>query len=334
MARFVSEGIVEVIDVFENISLLAFLVIVSQPSVYGCQLVVPTASPLSMAMGAPTALPPSSVAPMGSVPVSIPLSDAAAAAWVARAPETRPDNFTPNHTVPTSSQLSVLTSPRELDPAWGKAALTRVTGSFTGSTDEIIQWAAAKWGFPADMVRAIAVDESHWNQHDLGDAGHGVSLGLVQVKSSDYPGTCPGGPNATSLSDPALTATSCLSNNDTAFDVDYKLYIQRGCQDGHNVWYRNEVPSKGKPAYKANQQNDPWGCVGAWFSGNWEDSGSLLYQARVQQILAARTWAQVGFWCLRPRQRGRKKSEQPGNELIDRVVKEMLQRQYEIWRRR
>ena len=34
----------------------------------------------------------------------------------------------------------------------------RITGNFTGTTDEIIQWAACKWGWSDNVVRAQAVD--------------------------------------------------------------------------------------------------------------------------------------------------------------------------------
>ena len=38
----------------------------------------------------------------------------------------------------------------------------RVTGNFTGTTDEIIQWAACKWGIDEDIVRAQMAKESWW----------------------------------------------------------------------------------------------------------------------------------------------------------------------------
>ena len=37
------------------------------------------------------------------------------------------------------------------------------------STDELIQWAAHKWGIPEDWLRAEFVQESYWNQWQLGD---------------------------------------------------------------------------------------------------------------------------------------------------------------------
>ena len=45
----------------------------------------------------------------------------------------------------------------------------RATGNFTGSTDDIIQWAACKWGFDEDTLRAQVAKESYWTQTNLGD---------------------------------------------------------------------------------------------------------------------------------------------------------------------
>jgi soluble lytic murein transglycosylase-like protein len=35
-----------------------------------------------------------------------------------------------------------------------------VTGNFRGTTDEIIRWAAWKWGIDEDLLRAVAARES------------------------------------------------------------------------------------------------------------------------------------------------------------------------------
>ena len=41
--------------------------------------------------------------------------------------------------------------------------LDRVTGDFSGTTDEILQWTACKWGIDLDIVRAQAAKESYWH---------------------------------------------------------------------------------------------------------------------------------------------------------------------------
>ena len=56
----------------------------------------------------------------------------------------------------------------------------RVTGNFTGTTDEIIQWAACKWGFDEDLIRAQTAKESWWFQSSVGD--NGESFGLMQMR--------------------------------------------------------------------------------------------------------------------------------------------------------
>ncbi|MBA2575194.1 MAG: hypothetical protein H0V05_00880 [Euzebyaceae bacterium] len=82
-----------------------------------------------------------------------------------------------------------------VDSRWNTQIMPRVTGNFTGTTDEIIQWAACKWGFDEDIVRAVAVGESSWRMSQLGDyrddpakcaPGYGTpcptSFGMMQVK--------------------------------------------------------------------------------------------------------------------------------------------------------
>jgi hypothetical protein len=55
-----------------------------------------------------------------------------------------------------------------------------VTGHFTGTTDEVIQWAARKWGLKPDLLRAVATVESWWRMSTVGD--NGDSFGLFQVR--------------------------------------------------------------------------------------------------------------------------------------------------------
>jgi autotransporter family porin len=103
--------------------------------------------------------------------------------------EPRPDNYPANETVPTAAQLSQVGTLSFLD-SHGNGLLAKATGNYTGTTDEILQWAANKWGFDPDITRANAVTETHWHQYDIGDIGNGVSLGILQVKSADFTGTC------------------------------------------------------------------------------------------------------------------------------------------------
>jgi len=140
----------------------------------------------------------------------------------------------------------------------------RVDGAFAGTTDEIIQWAACKWGFDVDIVRAVAMRESRWRQAQVGDGGE--SFGILQVKRSVHEGTFP------------------AARDSTAFNVDYALAWRRACYDGDFIWLNGAGKRGGYAA------GDEWGCVGTWFSGDWRDQGAQDYIARVQDHLAQRSW--------------------------------------------
>jgi hypothetical protein len=147
----------------------------------------------------------------------------------------------------------------------------RVTGDFVGTTDEIIQWAACKWGLDADTVRAQAMPESHWLQSHLGDCRPGqltqpetggcASVGIMQVKGADVP--------------PTNAHTYPYALVSTAFNVDYALAVRRACFEGRLTWLNspNVQIENGRP-YAGG---DEWGCIGFWFSGRWYDAESQVY---------------------------------------------------------
>ena len=80
-------------------------------------------------------------------------TEAQCAARVRPAAEIRPQNATFNATT----------------GARPHAEKPRVTGNFTGTTDEILQWAACKWGIDEDLVRAQIARESWWKHDSRGD---------------------------------------------------------------------------------------------------------------------------------------------------------------------
>jgi hypothetical protein len=138
--------------------------------------------------GSFTTLPPGSALP----------SDAECTARVQRSAwEPRPENSTAN-------QTNVYAQGYRLHGSYlaqyGAGYEDRVTGNFTGTTDEIFQWAACKWGFALDMVRAQAVQESSWRQSQLGDClggtvleTHGCqSVGILQIRGAGIPAIHPG----------------------------------------------------------------------------------------------------------------------------------------------
>jgi len=193
------------------------------------------------------------------------LSDDEAAARVRRVPERRPGNRTANATVPTGEQLARYRGAYVPDAgaARFRALRDRVTGGFTGTTEEIIQWTAIKWGLPEDLVRAQAVDESTWHMDRVGDGGR--SFGIMQIKDEAMPGTAP------------------LSRESTAFNLDHYGFVIRAYYEAVHPWLRDA------------EAGDLWGAVGAWFSGAWDAGDARAYIDRVQSILRDRPWERPGF---------------------------------------
>lgn len=220
--------------------------------------------------------------------------DAAAAAMVHRSPiEVRPKNVRFNHTAPPRLRLQpVDPSAHAYDPRWNRYVLGRVTGKFTGTTDEILQWAAAKWGLPDDLIRTMAFLESTWNQGNYGDyvtnrrecpPGYTrvpcpVTFGIVGTKSTSWPGVFP------------------WNRDSTAAAVDVLGAWLRGCYEGW-VWWLRDHGNRSRGTYAAR---DIWGCVGAWYSGDWHD-GSVStvsgegYIAKAKKAYAEKPWLRPGF---------------------------------------
>jgi hypothetical protein len=145
--------------------------------------------------------------------------------------------------------------------------LRRVNGRFTGTTDEILQWASCKWGFDEETVRAVAAVESWWNQHAVGDRGE--SVGLFQVRclwGRFHVAACP---------------SSRLSS---AYNADYALAFRRACYEGlFWFWFPSD------PAQK-KMRGDVWGCIGMWFSGRYRDDRAEEYVARVRAYATEKPW--------------------------------------------
>jgi hypothetical protein len=197
-----------------------------------------------------------------------PLSDAAAAAKVHRSSwEPRPGNATATHRVPTAGQLQAFR--RQSEQPYSRW----VTGRFRGTTDEVIQWAAAKWGLSPNLVRAVAAIETWWRMSHVGD--NGDSFGLFQVRR---PYHCRG------------TIVCGLFRHDAALNADYWGSIIRSYYDGKQTWL-NTVSGNGA-RYAAG---DLWGSIGAWFSGRWHDGGAEAYVVAVKDYMAKRIWRTRDF---------------------------------------
>ena len=230
----------------------------------------PTSTPQPTARSAKyTTLPPSATLPTDQQCASEASSDP----W-----EPRPDNRAPNLTNAWSQGFRLRGS---YLAATAPGYEERVTGNFTGTTDQILRWAACKWGFDEDDVRAQAVIESYWRQSLLADCrgttqpetNGCASVGLLAVKGADIPATHPG--------------TWPAARTSTAFNVDYALAVRRLCYDGKETWMRQF-----NATYAAG---DVWGCIGRWFSGRWHDPNAETYIQRVRATLSARTWLSSSF---------------------------------------
>jgi autotransporter family porin len=206
-------------------------------------------------------------------------SDSTCAHQVRPAPEVRPGNGAANATKGVG----------------GNAAYPRVTGNFVGTTDEIIQWAACKWGIDEDVVRAQAAMETYWIQGNAGDFTSDASTcvpGHRRLGSDGRTGQCPQSIGIMQVRFPYHT-TAFASDNDaavsTAYNLDYAYAVWRNCFDGNDQWFDEFNPRR---PYRAG---DLWGCVGAWYSGRWYDPGAVRYVRHVQAYVARRIWATSGF---------------------------------------
>ena len=94
---------------------------------------------------------------------------------------------------PPAERTSRTRRARRADPTQPAARTPGSPATSPGTTDEIIQWAACKWGFDEDVVRAQTAKESWWTQHAGGDLttdasrcppGHGIGV-------DGHPGQCP-----------------------------------------------------------------------------------------------------------------------------------------------
>lgn len=218
----------------------------------------------------------STLAPGSALP-----SDAECAQRVNRSAwEPRPENQTANQTLPGSFYLPGFVRNDGGVDNRSRAYADRVTGNFKGTTDEIIQWAACKWGFSDEIVRAVAVTESYWKQAALGDytndqtrcqVGYTApcpeSFGLLQVKATAHRGTFP------------------YSRDSTAFSIDYSLMSRRICYEGWVTWLYDI-------GYSSYTAGDEWGCVGHWYSGGWYDAGANNYINTVKGHFTNKPWHQ------------------------------------------
>jgi autotransporter family porin len=199
-------------------------------------------------------------------------SDATCAAQVRPMAERRQINNVPNHTKGTAV-----------------SGLARVTGDYVGTTDEIIQWVACKWGIDEDIVRAQISQESWWHQDARGDFTSNQNSCYPTVRTSS--GQCPEsvGLGQVRYQYHSLAFTNGYALSSSAFNLDYTYSVWRNCYEGRDTWL-NTV-ERGA-TYGAG---DLWGCVGVWFSGRWHTAPAETYISAVKGWLNQRVWETPNF---------------------------------------
>ncbi len=216
-------------------------------------------------------------------------SDAECAAAVKARPENKRGNATYNATRGNQGVSSSLFAGD--DPRASTDIAVRVDGNFTGTTDEILQWAACKWGINEDIVRAQAAVESWWRQSTKGDwttdasrcaPGHGIGV-------DGTAGQCPESFGILQNRYPYEQSAWPGIYTSTAFNADTTYGIWRACYEGYETWL-NTV-DKGS-TYAAG---DAWGCVGRWYAGRWHTSAAETYITKVKDYLNQRIWETAGF---------------------------------------
>jgi len=201
--------------------------------------------------------------------------------------EPRTQNTEENTTVPPAGANQNIPRGNWGGVPEGEALKDRITGDFAGTTDEIIQWAACKWGFNDDTVRAQAVIESWWHMDTGRDQGFGDFTTDSSACQPRYPigsfgGTdCPTSFGILQIKDEGGTAgphegTFPWSIDSTAWNLDYTLAMRRACYEGW-LWIGPQT---------RDQLRD---CIGLWFSGSWQQ-GDADYKNSYDNALSTKPW--------------------------------------------
>jgi hypothetical protein len=237
---------------------------------------VPTTSPAVAAPLVFRTLPPGAKLP----------SDTQCARWVLARP--RKENKGANHAYnqTTGQQVGARFFPAGDSPQAGRLLAPRIDGDFTGTTSEILRWAACKWGISQNIVFAQAAVESWWQQDTKGDWGSDDTAcppghGLGQDGKA---GLCPQSYGILQNRYPYEKASWPGIGDSTAMNADTAYAIWRSCYNGYEVWLNNV------PRGEQYHAGDVWGCVGRWFAGRWHTQPAQQYISQVEQYLGERIW--------------------------------------------
>lgn len=250
------------------------------------------------------------------VAVGAPLPTAAECAKrVVKTRETKSTNSAANRTM---GKVTTATNGNWGTNAGANKLMQRVDGRYTGTTDEIIQWASCKWGMDPDQVRAQAMVESSWHQTSVAGfvLDEGTCFGpthrrpLVATTTTGLPSTS----SETSLLVPAETQTTSPKEAPTtstvvgaqqfecptAFGImqlraDYQpgTYPLSANSTAYNLDYALAMQRscvEGVSWLGAQAKGDVWACVGSFYSGNFRDAAAEQYIAKVQNAQRSRSW--------------------------------------------
>ena len=131
------------------------------------KVIIPKATSPSFASSSPHYF---GLAPLGA---ALPRSDAYCASHVQPMAENVPANEGANHDIPPAG-TNFDWGPSTTGNAALKANFARVDGNFSGTTGEILEWAACKWGWDQDYAMAEAIDESVWKQSQMNNNAFGI----------------------------------------------------------------------------------------------------------------------------------------------------------------
>lgn len=206
-------------------------------------------------------------------------SSTTCASRVRRAAENKRMNVAKNSAHVTPKQLAA------------SGPLSRVDGNFTGTTDELLQWGACKWGLDEDVVRAMAAKESWWRDSQLGDMTTNAAVCAYghTIGSDGVAGQCPQSIGLLQLNAQYYKDAFPEANVSNAYHLDYALAVWRSCYEGIFTWLNNV--DKGA-VYGAG---DAWGCVGFWNAGRWHTAKGEGYVIEVKDYLTQRIWEQARF---------------------------------------
>lgn len=262
-------------------------------------------------------------------PAAILPTDAMCAARVTAAPklENRPSNAIYNQAIGKALPNFFTGS----DPRANSIIAAHISGNFTGSTEDILRWGACKWGLDENVVKAMAAQESQWQQARRYNVSNLVG---AQASAAAYGNTLTYHPSTNcatnsmpgaSLTPVALpvplpiaqpqgsgAATANCSRDwgilqvnyeqfprawpeaeaSTAMNVDIALAIVRACYEGYETWLASKPLPSGAMPYQAGNLSY---CVGRYNSGLWYDANAVQYLNRINAELTAKTWRQPGF---------------------------------------